>query len=167
MRKALLALTVTVVVSALAIAPVSAAPSASAKSITKTAAAAPQFSTLVSLLKKAGLASTLDKKGAFTVFAPTNAAFKKLPKSTLDAVASDPALLKQVLLYHVVSGKVPAATVVTLNGKSVRTLAGQRVKVRVSNGKVFLNGKSQVMKTDLMASNGVIHIINSVLIPSS
>jgi uncharacterized surface protein with fasciclin (FAS1) repeats len=168
MRKAFLVLAVAVLGAALVVAPVSAAPAASKKrSIAATAASAPQFSTLVSLLKQARLAGTLDKKGPFTVFAPTNAAFKRLPKSTLKAVANDPALLKKVLLYHVVKGKVPAAKVVKLNGKSARTLAGQPVKVRIRNGKVFLDGKTQVVKTDLMASNGVIHVINRVLVPSS
>lgn len=167
MRKALLALTVAVVGAALVIAPVSATPAQSKVSITKTAASAPQFSTLVSLLKQAKLAGALSGKGPFTVFAPTNAAFNKLPKSTLDAVANDPALLKKVLLYHVVKGNVPAAKVVTLNGKSAKTLAGQTVKIQIRGGKVFLNGKSQVTKTDVMASNGVIHVINNVLIPSS
>ena len=157
--------TVAVAAAAL-VAPISAAPAPS-KTITQTAAASPQFSTLVSLLKKAGLAGTLNRPGGFTVFAPTNAAFAKLPKATLQKVGSDPALLKKVLLYHVVKGKVPAATVVTLNGKQVKTLAGPSVKVSVRGGKVFLNGSTQVTKTDVMASNGVIHVINKVLIPSS
>jgi len=109
----------------------------------------------------------LKKKGPFTVFAPTNAAFAKLPKATLQKVGNDPALLKKVLLYHVVKGKVPAATVVTLDGKSAKTLAGQPVKIAVRNGKVFLNGSTRVTKTDVMASNGVIHVIDRVLVPSS
>ena len=88
-----------------------------------------------------------------------------LSKSTLAAVGDDPALLKKVLTYHVVKGKAPASTVVTLNGKSVKTLEGQGVRVTVRGGKVFLNGSTQVTKTDVMASNGVIHVINRVLIP--
>jgi uncharacterized surface protein with fasciclin (FAS1) repeats len=167
MRRALLILSVAVVGAALVIAPALASSAAPTQSITKTAAAAPQFSTLVALLKQAKLAGTLNAKGSFTVFAPTNAAFKKLPKSTLNAVANDPALLKRVLLYHVLKGKAPAAKVVKLNGKSVKTLAGQPVKIQIRNGKVFLNGKTQVVKTDLTASNGVIHVINKVLIPST
>ena len=76
-------------------------------------------------------------------------------------------LLKTVLTYHVVKGKVPAAKVVTLNGKSVKTLAEQKVRVSVRGGKVFLNGTSRVTKTDVMASNGIIHVINRVLVPAS
>jgi uncharacterized surface protein with fasciclin (FAS1) repeats len=148
-------------------APAAAAPAKSSqKDIAQVAASSPQFSTLVSLLKKAGLAGALSQ-GTYTVFAPTNAAFAKLPKSTLAAVGKDPALLKKVLTYHVVKGKAPAAKVVTLNGKSVRTLEGQAVKVAVRGGKVYLNGSTQVTKTDVMASNGVIHVINRVLIPAS
>jgi uncharacterized surface protein with fasciclin (FAS1) repeats len=166
LRKALIVLGATAVAAAAVIAPVSAAPSAPKQDITQVAASSPQFSTLVSLLKKAGLVGAL-KQGNYTVFAPTNAAFAKLPKSTLNAVAEDPALLKTVLKYHVVKGKVPAAKVVTLNGKSVKTLAGQSVKVSVRGGKVFLNGSTRITKTDVMASNGVIHVIDKVLVPKS
>jgi uncharacterized surface protein with fasciclin (FAS1) repeats len=164
MLKALMTVGAAALAAAVLAVPISAAPS-QGKTITQTAASAGQFSTLVTLLKKAGLAGTLNKPGAFTVFAPTNAAFAKLPKSTLEKVGSDPALLKSVLLYHVVKGKVPAATVVTLNGKQVKTVAGPSVKVSVRGGKVFLNGSTQVTKTNVMASNGVIHVINRVLIP--
>ncbi len=136
------------------------------KDIPQVAASSPQFSTLVALLEKAGLVGALEK-GTYTVFAPTNAAFARLPKSTLAAVGKDPALLKKVLTYHVVKGKAPAAKVVTLDGKSVKTLEGQAVKVAVRGGKVYLNGSTLVTKTDLMASNGVIHVINRVLIPAS
>ena len=135
------------------------------KDIAQVAASAPQFTTLVSLLKKAGLVSALEK-GTYTVFAPTNAAFAKLPKSTLAAVGNDPTLLKKVLTYHVIKGKAPAAKVVTLNGKSVKTLEGQGVKVAVRGGKVYLNGSTRVTKTDIRASNGIIHVIDRVLIPA-
>jgi uncharacterized surface protein with fasciclin (FAS1) repeats len=145
--------------------PASAGSSTGGKTITQVAASSPQFSTLASLVKKAGLAGALAKPGPYTVFAPTNAAFAKLPKSTLAAVGSDPALLAKVLTYHVVKGKVPAATVVTLNGKSAKTLSGQRVRISVRGGKVFLNGSTRVTKTDVMASNGVIHVVDRVLIP--
>jgi uncharacterized surface protein with fasciclin (FAS1) repeats len=167
MFKPLIAIGAMAVAAAALVAPISAAPAAPSKTITQAAASNPQFSTLVTLLKKAGLASTLNKPGAFTVFAPTNAAFGKLPKATLEKVGSDPALLRSVLLYHVVKGKVPAATVVTLGGKQVKTLAGPSVKVSVRGGKVFLNGSTRVTKTDVMASNGVIHVINKVLVPQS
>lgn len=167
MRIALMTLGATVLAAAAVVAPVSAAPAVKQqKDITQVAASSKQFTTLVSLLKQAGLVGAL-KKGNYTVFAPTNAAFAKLPKSTLQAVGEDPALLKSVLTYHVVKGKVPAAKVVTLGGKSVKTLQGQAVKVSIRGGKVFLNGSTRVTKTDVMASNGVIHVIDRVLIPKS
>ena len=166
MRKVLVILGATAVAASAVIAPVTAAPTAAQKDIAQVAASSPQFSTLVSLLKKAGLVGAL-KKGNYTVFAPSNAAFAKLPKSTLEAVGQDKALLKTVLTYHVVKGKVPAAKVVTLNGKRVPTLAGQSVKVRVRGGTVYLNGSSRVTKADVMASNGVIHVIDRVLIPKT
>lgn len=140
------------------------APAAGGKDLVGTAQSAGQFTTLTSLLKKAGLAGAL-KKGTFTVFAPTDAAFKKVPKAALNKVASDPALLKKVLLYHVVKGKVPAKTVVMLDGKSAKTLAGAPVKVSIRGGKVFLNGSTRVVTPDVMASNGVIHVIDKVLLP--
>lgn len=142
-------------------------PSANAtasRTIVGVAASDPQFSTLVRLVKAAGLATTLSK-GSYTVFAPTNAAFAKVPKSTLNALAKDKAKLKAVLLYHVVKGKVPASKVVKL--KSARTLNGASVKITVKSGKVYLNGSTRVTKTDVKASNGVIHVINKVLLPPS
>ena len=167
MRIALMTLGATVLAAAAVVAPVSAAPAAKPqKDIVQVAASSKQFTTLVSLLKQAGLVGAL-QKGNYTVFAPTNAAFAKLPKSTLQAVGENPALLKKVLTYHVVAGKVPAAKVVTLGGKSVKTLQGQSIKVSIRGGKVFLNGSTQVTKTDVMASNGVIHVIDRVLIPKS
>ena len=101
-------------------------------------------------------------KGPFTVLAPTDAAFAKVPKSTLAALGADRAKLRSVLLYHVIAGKVPAAKVVKL--RSAKTLNGQTVRVRVAGGKVFVGG-ARVVKTDVVASNGVIHVINQVLIP--
>ena len=141
-------------------------PPAAKQNIVKTAVAAGQFKTLASLLTKSGLVKTLSA-GSWTVFAPTDAAFAKVPKATLAALGKNPALLKKVLLYHVVKGSVPASTVVTLNGKSVKTVAGVPVKIKVSGGNVFLNGSTKVTKTDVATSNGVIHIINKVLIPSA
>lgn len=167
MRTAFVTLGATVVAAAAIIAPLAAAsPAAAQKDIPQVAASSPQFSTLVSLLKKAGLVGAL-KQGTYTVFAPTNAAFAKLPKATFQAVSTDRALLKKVLTYHVVKGKAPAAKVVTLDGKSVKTLEGQGVKVSIRGGKVYLNGSSLVTKTDIPASNGIIHVINRVLIPKS
>ena len=97
-----------------------------------------------------------------TVLAPTDAAFKQVPKATLRAVQRNPKLLKRVLLYHVIKGKVPSTTVVTL--KSAKTLAGPAVKIRVTGKRVFVNN-ARVTTVDVTASNGVIHVINRVLIP--
>ena len=105
---------------------------------------------------------TLSKPGPYTVFAPTDAAFKKVPKSTLNSLAKNKAKLRAVLLYHVVAGKVPSSKVVMM--KSAKTLNGKSVRIRTSNGTVFVNN-AKVTKPDINASNGVIHVINRVLIP--
>jgi len=161
----------TLAAAALAVAPATAfshgGSPAKSESIVAVAAGNPQFTTLVSLVKKAGLAGALSGKGKLTVFAPSNAAFAKVPKATLDALAKDRALLRAVLTYHVVKGAVPASKVVTLNGKSVKTLNGASVNVRItgkSKKSVYVNN-SKVVKTDIAASNGVIHVINRVLLP--
>jgi uncharacterized surface protein with fasciclin (FAS1) repeats len=130
--------------------------------IVQTAVAAGQFTTLASLLQQAGLVGTLATGGPFTVFAPTDAAFAKVPKATLDALAADPAKLKAVLLYHLVPGRVTAADVVKLT--SAKTAEGRSVAIKVVNGSVFVDG-AQVTTPDVEASNGVIHVIDSVLIP--
>src|SRR5690242_3557692 len=132
------------------------------KTLVQTAVAAGQFKTLASLLQKAGLAGTLEGKGPYTVFAPTDAAFAKVPKATLAALGKNKAKLRAVLLYHVVKGKVTAAQVVKLT--SAKTLEGTPVSIRVANGKVVVGGAT-VTKADVLASNGVIHVINKVLIP--
>ena len=142
------------------------APAAVPQNIVKTAIAAGQFKTLAALLRKSGLVKTLGS-GTWTVFAPTDAAFAKVPKATLTKLGNNPALLKKVLLYHVVKGSVPASKVVTLNGKSVGTASGSPVKITIVGGNVFLNGSTRVTKADVKASNGVIHVINKVLIPSA
>jgi len=142
------------------------APAAVPQNIVKTAIAAGQFKTLAALLQKSGLVKTLGS-GTWTVFAPTDAAFAKVPKATLTKLGNNPALLKKVLLYHVVKGSVPASKVVTLNGKSVGTASGSPVKITIVGGNVFLNGSTRVTKADVKASNGVIHVINKVLIPSA
>ena len=141
---------------------INAAPSGAEKNIVQTAVAAGKFKTLASLLKKAGLAGTLQGKGPFTVFAPTDAAFAKVPSATLEALGKDKAKLRSVLLYHVAKGKLTAAKVVKRD--SVKTLNGQRVKIRVRDDKVFVGG-ARVTTADVGASNGVIHVINKVLIP--
>jgi uncharacterized surface protein with fasciclin (FAS1) repeats len=132
------------------------------KNLVQTAIAAGQFKTLASLLQKAGLAGALEGKGPFTVFAPTDAAFAKVPKATLASLAKNKTKLRAVLLYHVVKGKVTAAQAMKL--QSAKTLEGKSVSIRVSGGKVLVGGAT-VTKADVMASNGVIHVINKVLIP--
>jgi len=132
------------------------------QNIVQTALAAGQFKTLASLLTKAGLVDTLSTGGPFTVFAPTDAAFAKVPKATLAALAKHPAQLKSVLLYHVVPGSVTASDVVKLS--SAKSLEGSSVLIKVNKGGVFVN-QAKVTTPDVMASNGVIHVINKVLIP--
>jgi uncharacterized surface protein with fasciclin (FAS1) repeats len=132
------------------------------QNIVQTAVAAGQFKTLAKVLTRAGLVDALQQPGPFTVFAPTDAAFKKMPKRTLNALLRNRAKLKAVLLYHVVSGKVTAANVVKL--ASAKTLSGKPVRIRVAGSNVFVNS-SKVTAADVMASNGVIHVINRVLIP--
>jgi uncharacterized surface protein with fasciclin (FAS1) repeats len=130
--------------------------------LVQTAVAAKQFKTLATLLKKSGLAGTLATKGPFTVFAPTDAAFARVPKATLAMLAKDKMKLRAVLLYHVVKGKVTAAQAKKLH--SAKTLEGKSVSIRVKGGKVVVGGAT-VIRADVMASNGVIHVINKVLIP--
>jgi uncharacterized surface protein with fasciclin (FAS1) repeats len=132
------------------------------KNIVETAVAAGQFKTLTSLVKKAGLAEALQAKGPFTVFAPTDAAFAKVPRSTLKALGNDRAKLRAVLLYHVAKGKLTAAKVVKRS--SVKTLNGQPVRIRVRDGNVYVGG-ARVTQADIGATNGVIHVVNRVLIP--
>jgi uncharacterized surface protein with fasciclin (FAS1) repeats len=130
--------------------------------IVRTAAAAGQFKTLTRLLQKAGLVSALQRPGPYTVFAPTDAAFKKVPQKALNSLSRNKAKLRAVLLYHVVSGKVTSADVVKLT--SATTLDGKEVRVRVAGPNVFVN-RAKVTKPDVMASNGVIHVVDRVLIP--
>ena len=159
--------TVIVAVAAIALVSVPAgavAMGAPKKNIVQTAASAPQFSTLVKLVKSAGLAGALSGKQKLTVFAPTNAAFKKVPKQTMNKLAHDKKLLRAVLLYHVVKGEVLAKQVVKLH--SVKTLNGAKLTIHVRKGSVFVN-QARVTKADVLASNGVIHVINAVLIPPS
>jgi uncharacterized surface protein with fasciclin (FAS1) repeats len=139
-----------------------AGPEVGKKNLVQTAIAAGQFKTLASLLQKAGLAGTLEGKGSFTVFAPTDAAFAKVPKATLASLAKNKAKLRAVLLYHVVKGKVTAAQAMKLD--SAKTLEGKSLAIKVSGGKVIVGGAT-VTKADVLASNGVIHVINRVLLP--
>ena len=133
---------------------------AQAKDIVDTAVAAGQFKTLATALQAAGLVDTLKGPGPFTVFAPTDEAFAKVPKDQLDALLKDKAKLTKVLTYHVVPGKVMAADV---KAGKVKTVQGSELTVATSGGVMVDSAK--VVKTDIVASNGVIHVIDSVVIP--
>jgi uncharacterized surface protein with fasciclin (FAS1) repeats len=136
---------------------------ASAADIAETAAADPRFDTLVSLVKQAGLADELSGNTKLTVFAPTDRAFKRVPAKTLRKLGRKPKLLQRVLLYHVAAGDIKAEQVV--QRRKIRTLAERKVRVRVRNGKVFLNRRAKVVQADVGADNGTIHVINRVLLP--
>jgi uncharacterized surface protein with fasciclin (FAS1) repeats len=134
----------------------------SKKDIVDTAVAAGSFKTLAAALDAAGLVDTLKGKGPFTVFAPTDAAFAKLPKGTVEGLLKDKAKLTAILTYHVVPGKVMAADVVKLD--SAKAVNGQSVSIKVVDGKVQLDNAT-VTQADIAASNGVIHVIDTVLMP--
>ena len=160
--KRYIALAAIAAVSVAALAPAAGAATHREGNIVQTAAGAGQFKTLLKLAKQAGLAGALEGKGPLTVFAPTDAAFAKLPKATLAALAHNRKELRAVLLYHVLQGRITAAKLVKLHW--VKTLNGQSLRVRVKNGVVTVGGV-RVIKTNIAASNGVIHVINGVLIP--
>ena len=134
--------------------------SVQAKDLVDTAVAAGSFKTLAAALTAAGLVDTLKGKGPFTVFAPTDEAFAKIPKADLDALLKDKAKLTSVLTYHVVAGKVMAADV---KAGKVKTVQGSELTVSTSMGVSVDNAK--VIKTDIVADNGVIHVIDTVIIP--
>jgi len=134
--------------------------SAHAKDIVDTAVGAGNFGTLATALKAAGLVDTLKGKGPFTVFAPTDAAFAKIPKADLDALLKDKAKLTKVLTYHVVAGKVMAADV---KAGKVKTVQGSEITIATAGG-VTVDG-AKVTATDVVASNGVIHVIDTVIMP--
>jgi uncharacterized surface protein with fasciclin (FAS1) repeats len=131
------------------------------KDIVDTAVAAGNFKTLAAALQAAGLVETLKGKGPFTVFAPTDEAFAKIPKADLDALLKDKAKLTRVLTYHVVPGRVTAKDVASL--KEAKTVEGQSIKIDTSAG-VKVDG-ANVVKADIEATNGVIHVIDSVILP--
>lgn len=131
------------------------------KNIIETAVANPDFSTLVTAIKAAGLVDTLSGSGPFTVFAPTNAAFKKIPEQTLNDLLADKERLTSVLTYHVVPGKVLAKDVAGM--KEATTVEGSKVKISAESG-VMIND-SKVVSADIECSNGVIHVIDAVLMP--
>ena len=136
------------------------------KNIVQVAVEAGSFNTLVAAVKAAGLVETLSGPGPFTVFAPTDAAFAKLPAGTLDALLADKEKLTSILTYHVVSGKVMAADIIKSNGAGPKTVNGLPLDIAVRGGKVYVNGVN-VVTADVQASNGVIHIIDAVLLPES
>jgi uncharacterized surface protein with fasciclin (FAS1) repeats len=139
------------------------AASASAKDIVDTAASAGQFNTLASALQAAGLVDTLKGPGPFTVFAPTDEAFAKIPKADLDALLKDKAKLTAVLTYHVVPGKVMAKDV---KAGALKSVEGSPITVAATGNKVMVDNAT-VTKTDINADNGVIHVIDSVIVPKN
>lgn len=131
--------------------------------IVDTAVSAGQFNTLVTAVQEAGLVETLKGEGPFTVFAPTDEAFAKLPAGTLEALLKDKDQLRAVLTYHVVAGKVMAADV---QAGEVATVQGDTLVISIHDGKVMVD-QANVVATDVAASNGVIHVIDSVILPNS
>ena len=133
--------------------------------IIDTAVSAGNFKTLAAALTAANLINTLKGPGPFTVFAPTDEAFAKLPAGTVDSLLKDIPKLTAILTYHVVAGKVMAADVMKMGGKSATTVNGASLPISTKDG-VKLNGASTVVKTDIECTNGVIHVIDSVLLPA-
>ena len=134
--------------------------------IIDTAVSAGKFKTPASAVTAAGLVDTLKGTGPFTVFAPTYDAFAKLPAGTLESLLKDVPKLKGILTYHVVSGKVMAADVLKMDGQTAATVNGATLKVSTTGG-VKLNGEINVVKTDIECTNGVIHVIDAVLLPAA
>ena len=132
--------------------------------IIDTAVAAGSFKTLAAALTAAGLIETLKGNGPFTVFAPSDDAFAKLPAGNVEGLLKDIPALKSILTYHVVSGKVLAADVMKMDGKFAKTVNGKDIKISIDNG-VYLNGASKVVSTNISCTNGVIHVIDSVIMP--
>lgn len=140
-----------------------AATSSQAQDIVDVAIEAGSFTTLVAAVQAAGLVDTLKSEGPFTVFAPTDEAFAKLPAGTLEALLQDKEKLTAILLYHVVPGRVTAADVVKLT--SAATVNGQSVKIMVKDGTVWIDD-AEVVTADVEASNGIIHVIDTVILPN-
>ena len=134
--------------------------------IIDTAVAAGTFKTLAAAVTAAGLVATLKGDGPFTVFAPSDEAFAKLPAGTVESLLQDIPKLTAILTYHVVAGKVMAADVMTMDGKTAATVNGALLKISTTGG-VKLNGEINVVATDIACTNGVIHVIDSVLLPSA
>ncbi len=161
--KKILALTIATLLASPLTSSVFAAEAAAPQTVVAVAASNADFSTLVAAVKAAGLADTLSGTGPFTIFAPTNAAFAKLPAGTVDNLLKpeNKAKLAAILTYHVVPGKVMAADVKTMKAKSVQ---GGELDVKVADGGVTVDG-AKVVKTDITGSNGVIHVVDTVLMP--
>ncbi len=132
------------------------------KNIIETASSNPDFTTLVTAIKAAGLVDTLSSEGPFTVFAPNNAAFAKIPDATLQGILADKAKLTSILTYHVISGKVLSKDTTTIS--EAKTVEGSVVKIDAKKGLMINNSK--VVKEDIECSNGVIHVIDTVLMPT-
>ena len=156
-------MTAVALLSTVTLAPVAVQAQAPTKDIVATAVAAGTFNTLARALTAAGLIETLKGPGPFTVFAPTDAAFAKLPPATLTALLADKKKLTAVLTYHVVSGKVMAAQVVGMT--EATSVQGGKIGIMMMGGKVMLNNSATVTATDIQATNGVIHVIDTVILP--
>lgn len=137
---------------------------AQAQDIVETASAKGSFTILTRALTEAGLVETLKGPGPFTLLAPDDAAFNKLPKATLDALFKDKSALRNVLLYHVIAGRLTAADFAAMNGKGRKTVEGSETKVSMS-GSTLMIGTATVTASDISARNGIIHVIDKVLIP--
>jgi uncharacterized surface protein with fasciclin (FAS1) repeats len=154
------------VAAALGAAPAAAQHAHGGKDIVTVAVEAGSFQTLVKAVQAAGLVETLKGEGPFTVFAPTDAAFAKLPAGTVEALLKDREKLTAILTYHVLAGKVESGAIVKAGKVNPATVEGEKLDVRVMGGKVMVNSAT-VVKADVQASNGVIHVIDTVLLPPS
>jgi uncharacterized surface protein with fasciclin (FAS1) repeats len=164
MRKSFLGLVVVALTSSIAVSSAYAGCGTCDKSIVEVAVGSKDFTTLVAAVKAAGLVETLSGKGPFTVFAPTDAAFAKLPKGTVEELVKpeNKSKLVGILTYHVVPGKVMAKDVVKLT--EAKTVQGSKAKITVKDGTVLVD-KAKVVKTDIPCKNGVIHVIDAVILP--
>lgn len=155
-------LTLAAAAAAMLVVPAAATAQMNEKDIVTVAVEAGSFKTLAAALEAAGLVATLQGAGPFTVFAPTDEAFAKLPAGTVEALLQDKEALTRILTYHVVAGRVTAEQVVTLS--KAQTVAGIDAKIEIRDGNVYVAG-SKVVTTDIMASNGIIHVIDTVMLP--
>jgi uncharacterized surface protein with fasciclin (FAS1) repeats len=159
--------TVAILASAFVIPSLSTSAAGSSRNIVETAVSAPNFSTLVAAVKAAGLVETLSSKGPFTVLAPTNEAFAKIPAESLAKLLlpENKDRLVKLLTYHVIAGSVNSSQIVKLEDNAAQTVEGDWIGIEVEDGKVVLNTDTTVLVTDIQTSNGIIHAIDSVLVP--